>query len=180
MLRLFVGLRPPPPIRAQLLSLMAGLPGARWQDDEQLHLTLRFIGEVDGRTADDVALAMGTIRAPAIAVSLSGVGRFDSKGRTNAVWAGVAPQEALAALHRKVDHALVRLGLAAEHRAYLPHITLARFARSEVVEGEIDAFLARQAGLASAPFTLHHIMLFASHLGRSGAQYEALGRWPLA
>lgn len=177
--RLFIGLRPPPAIRAALLSLMTGVGGARWQDDEQLHLTLRFIGEVDGRTAEDVALAMSSVHAPAVTVSLSGVGRFASKGRTNALWAGIAPADALTALHRKVDHALVRLGMAAEQRAYLPHITLARFARSAVAEGDIDAFLARHAGLASAPFTLTHLMLFESHLGRTGAHYSALGRWPL-
>lgn len=177
--RLFVGLRPPPALRAQLRPLMAGVAGARWQDDEQLHLTVRYIGDVDGRMADDVALAMAGVRASTIAAALHGVGRFSQKGRTNALWAGVAPHEALSALHRKVDHALVRLGLAAEHRAYLPHITLARFTPSTAAEGDIDAFLARHTALTSAPFAFAHLMLFESHLGRAGAHYAALGRWPL-
>ena len=62
--RLFVALRPPPAIRARLLAAMGGVPGARWQDDDQLHLTLRFIGEVDRPVAEDIAAALGTIHAP--------------------------------------------------------------------------------------------------------------------
>ena len=64
--RLFVALRPPRPIRQQLLAAMHGISGARWQDDEQLHLTLRFIGEVDHHRAEDIAAALGSLYAPAI------------------------------------------------------------------------------------------------------------------
>lgn len=177
--RLFVALRPPPPIRALLSAAMGGVPGARWQDDEQLHLTLRFIGEVDGRVAEDVALALGHVHAPAIEVALAGVGAFDKDGRVNALWAGVTPHDALAALHRKVDHAMVRVGLAPEGRTYLPHITLARLPRSMGMGVEIERWCADHAGLSSAPFTIEHLCLFASTLGTGGARYEAVDRWPL-
>src|SRR3954470_7895666 len=103
--RLFIALRPPPAVRAAVSATMDGLPQARWQDDDQLHLTVRYIGEVDGRMAEDVVLAMGQVHAAPIDVALSGVGAFDKKGRVDALWAGVAPHDALAALHRKVDHA---------------------------------------------------------------------------
>ena len=118
--RLFVALRPPPAIRAQLAALMGGVPGARWQDDEQLHLTLRFIGEVERPLAEDVVAALGQVHAPAIAVSLSGVGQFVKRGRADALWAGVAPHDALAALHRKIDAALVRIGLPPEFAGVAP------------------------------------------------------------
>ena len=174
--RLFVALRPPPPIRAQLALTMTGVADARWQDDEQLHLTLRFIGEVDGRVAEDVAAALGSLHAPALEVRLAGVGQFGSRGRVNALWAGVAPHDALAALHRKVDQALVRAGLEPERRAYLPHITVARLAtREEAVAG----WLGVHAGLASSPFRLEHVVLFESHLGKAGARYEPVLRVPL-
>ena len=75
MLRLFVALRPPAAIREQLLGLMGGVPYARWQDDAQLHLTLRFVGEVDERTADDLTATLGSVHAPAPTVMLAGVGR---------------------------------------------------------------------------------------------------------
>jgi 2'-5' RNA ligase len=177
--RLFVALRPPPAIRAALLATMDGVPDARWQDDDQLHLTLRYIGEVDRRVAEDIALTLGQVRAAPIEVALSGVGAFDKKGRIDALWAGLAPQDALAALHRKVDHALVRLGLAPEGRAYLPHITLARLSRNAGFGPAIDQWQARHAALSSPAFRLDHLTLFESHLGSTAARYEVVERWRL-
>jgi RNA 2',3'-cyclic 3'-phosphodiesterase len=174
--RLFVGFRPPTAIRAQLLALMGGIQGARWQDDGQLHITLRFIGEVERPVAEEVALALGQVHYPPIEVALAGVGIFDKQGRPNAVWAGIRPPDALAGLHRKIDQALIRLGLAPEGRAYLPHITLARMNRSA---GSTDRFLEAHAGLSSAPFLLDHFLLYESQLGQSGASYEAVARYPL-
>jgi 2'-5' RNA ligase len=176
MLRLFVGLRPPAPIRAQLLALAGGIPGARWQDDDQLHITLRFIGEVDERAAEDAALALSAVHWPPVEVALDGVGTFDSRGRINALWAGVRPKESLAGLHRKIDQALVRAGQEPERRAYLPHVTLARMnTPSEAVARFVEA----HAALASPAFTLEHFYLFESSLGHEGARYDVLARYPL-
>ncbi|MCD2314641.1 RNA 2',3'-cyclic phosphodiesterase [Sphingomonas sp. IC-11] len=177
--RLFVALRPPPAIRDALADVMDGVPGARWQDDDQLHLTLRFIGPVDRPVAEDIAAALGGIHAAAVEATVSGVGRFGQRGRNEALWAGIAPQEPLAALHRKVDQAMVRVGLEPERRAYLPHITLARLPRGVNAGLEVEAWLSRHAALTSGPFALHHLVLFESHLGRSGASYEPIARWPL-
>ncbi|HVI99526.1 MAG TPA: RNA 2',3'-cyclic phosphodiesterase [Sphingomonas sp.] len=177
--RLFVALRPPRDIRALLIAAMGGVRAARWQDDEQLHLTLRFIGEVDRPVAEDVAAALGSVHAPPITAAIAGVGRFDRRGRTDAIWAGVAPGDALAALHAKVDRALVRLGLDPERRAYLPHITLARLPRAGGSEHEVERFLADHAGLASPPFAFTHLTLFESRLGQEGARYTPVTRWPL-
>ncbi|MFV0625028.1 RNA 2',3'-cyclic phosphodiesterase [Sphingomonas sp. ac-8] len=174
--RLFVALRPPPPIRQQLLDLMGGVENARWQDDEQLHLTLRFIGAVERPVAEDIAVALGQVHAPAVTLRLAGVGRFDRQGRTTTLWAGVQPHDAVASLHRKVDQALARLGLPREGRAFHPHITLAR---TGAAAGPVDGFLARHAGLTSEPFTLGHLLLFESMLSRDGARYEAVARYPL-
>lgn len=174
--RLFVGLRPPVLIRQRLLELMGGVPGARWQEDPQLHLTLRFIGEVERPLAEDVAIALRNVRFPAIEVALDGVGQFDTRGRPNALWAGVRPHDALTQLHQKVDQALVRAGLPPERRAYLPHITLARL---NAGAGTTDRFLADHAGLSSPIFTLDHILLYESHLGREGASYEPIERYAL-
>lgn len=177
--RLFIGLRPPSAIRSILLGTMADVAGVRWQRDDQLHLTLRFIGEVDHRTAEEIALALARVHAPAPEVALAGVGRFDRDGRTDTIWAGVRPADPLAALHKKVDRALVSIGLPPEGRAFLPHITLARLARSQGTDPAIDAFLARHAGLGSAPFALPHMVLFESHLGSGGSSYDIVERWPL-
>lgn len=174
--RLFVALRPPAAIRAALLDVMGGVEGARWQDDDQLHLTVRYIGEVDGRMAEDVALALGNVHAAPLDLRIAGCGSFDSRGRVNALWAGVAPREPLTALHRKVDHALVRIGLPPESRAYLPHITLARLPGSA---GSVDGFLASHAALSGPVFRIEHLTLFESELGHGGASYAAIARYPL-
>jgi RNA 2',3'-cyclic 3'-phosphodiesterase len=174
--RLFVGLRPPLPVRKALLATMTGVVGARWQDDGQLHVTLRFVGEVERPMAEDIAAALAGLRAPAPALRVEGVGRFEHRGRVNTLWAGVTPREPLAALHRKIDQALVRTGLSPEGRAYLPHITLARMNASA---GPADRWLADHAALSSESFELGHFILFESHLGREGASYEAIERYPL-
>lgn len=177
--RLFVALRPPRAIRDALADAMEGVPGARWQDDDQLHLTVRFIGAVERPVAEDIAAALAGIHAAAVEAAIAGVGQFGQRGRSDALWAGLAPYEPLAALHRKVDQAMVRVGLAPERRAYLPHITLARLARGANVGPETAAWLTRHSELTSPPFRFSHLILYESHLGRSGASYEPIARWPL-
>ena len=158
------------------MALMGGIIGARWQSNAQLHLTLRFIGEVDRPLAEDAALALSGVHFPPIEAALDGVGRFDRRGRANAIWAGVRPHDTLAQLHRKIDQALIRAGLEPERRAYLPHITLARL---DTPLEATDRFLADHAGLSSEPFVFDHFLLFESHLGRGAASYEPVERYPL-
>ncbi|MCW3837335.1 RNA 2',3'-cyclic phosphodiesterase [Sphingomonas canadensis] len=174
--RLFLGLRPPGAIRARLLSLMGGIPGARWQEDDQLHVTVRFIGAVDRPAAEDAVAAIDALRLPAAEAALCGTGAFDTRGRLNSVWAGLSPREPLERLHRKVDQALARMGLEPERRAYLPHITLARL---NAPPEAAAAFLAAHAALASDPFAFDRLILFESRLGHGAARYEPVADWPL-
>ncbi|MBU3077254.1 RNA 2',3'-cyclic phosphodiesterase [Sphingomonas quercus] len=174
--RLFVAIQPPRPIRARLLALMGGIIGARWQSDAQLHLTLRFIGELDRHRAEDAAAALGTVHHAPIAVTLEGIGQFDRRGRIDSLWIGARPQAALTQLHNKIDQALVRVGLEPEGRAYLPHVTLARFGAHA---GDIGGFVA-SAGATIGPFDAEDFCLYESHLGTDGAAYEVVARYPLA
>jgi 2'-5' RNA ligase len=175
--RLFVAIRPPRAMREALLAMMGGIPNARWQSDEQLHLTLRFIGEVDRHAAEDIAAALGTIHHPRFAIAIDGVGSFDREGRAGALWAGIGPMAALKALHEKIDQALRNgAGLPPEGRAYLPHVTLARLGRDA---GPIDGALARGAGVRSAPVEIAEFCLYESTLGREGSIYEIVGRYRL-
>ncbi len=174
--RLFIGLRPPVAMRRQLLAIMDGVEAARWQDDEQLHVTLRYVGEVERPVAEDIATILRSVHTPALDLSLAGIGMFDRRGRPTALWAGVAPVEPLAALHRKIDHALVRIGLPAEGRAYRPHITLARL---NGAAGPVGGFLAAHGGLTSPPARIDGFLLYESHLGHDGARYEAVARYAL-
>lgn len=174
-MRLFVAIRPPQPIRDQLLDVMGGVRHARWQDEDQLHLTLRFVGEVDRHCAEDLAAALGQLHYPAFDLALSGVGCFEQRGRKT-LWAGVAPTDVLRALHKKVDGACRRVGLAADRRTYHPHVTLARFGRGA---GPFEPFLQRWAGLTSPRFRADSFRLYESRLGAEGADYTAVARYPL-
>lgn len=176
-MRLFVAIRPPRAVREHLIAAMGGISGARWQSDDQLHLTLRFIGDVDRRQSEDIHAALGAVYQPALEIALSGVGFFDQRGRPGAVWAGVTPHEPLEKLHNKVDQALVRAGLEPERRAYLPHITLARLNRSS---GPIGGFLEQAGDLASPLFTIDRFALFESDLTAERAVYSILADYPLA
>lgn len=175
--RLFVALRPPHPVRAQLIAAMHGVSAARWQSDEQLHLTLRFIGEVDRHRAEDIAAALGALHAETIVARIAGVGLFERRGQPHTLWAGVEPTVPLAALHRKVDQCLARVGVAPETRAFMPHITLARLNRSS---GPVASFLALHGDLASAPFLFGHVILYESELAHGGSRYHPVARYPLA
>jgi 2'-5' RNA ligase len=175
--RLFVAIRPPAAIRATLLGAMGGISGARWQSQDQLHLTLRFIGEVDRHRAGDVHAALGAVHQLPFEIVLNGIGAFDRRGWPDAVWAGVSPHEPLKALHKKVDAALSRVGVPPDQRAFLPHITLARLKRGS---GPVGNLFESAGGLSSPPFTVDHFGLFESTLTPDGAVYALVERYPLA
>ena len=174
--RLFVALRPPAPLRDACLDAMdPGPAGWAWQDEEQLHLTLRYIGEVERPVAEDIAAAMESLRAPAPSFHLAGVGHFDH-GARSALFARVEPREPLRLLHEKIDRLIVRCGLDPERRAFLPHITLARKRRAAEAP---TLWLEARAGLSSASVMVSHLTLYESHLGKHGASYEPIARYPL-
>ena len=175
--RLFVAIRPPATIRVLLLDAMGGISGARWQSEDQLHLTLRFIGEVDRHLADDIHAALGAVRHAPFAIALNGIGAFERRGQADTVWAGVTPHEPVKALHNKVDTALTRVGVAPDQRAFLPHITLARLKRSS---GPVGNLLEQSGGLTSPPFTVADFALFESTLTPEGAVYSVVERYKLA
>jgi RNA 2',3'-cyclic 3'-phosphodiesterase len=175
--RLFVAIRPPDPIRDLLIDAMDDSPEFRWQDEAQLHITLRFIGEVERPLASDLADALGRVRAEPFVIRIRGVGRFAQRS-AGALWAGVEPKEPLAALAAKVERVCQQVGLAPERRAFHPHITLARWKGRR--SREVADFLERRRGLVSEPFAVDSFGLFESHLSRHGAHYEQVARYSLA
>jgi RNA 2',3'-cyclic 3'-phosphodiesterase len=175
--RLFVACVPPPEIRRLLLDGMGGVEGARWQSDDQLHLTIRFIGDVDATIAEQIAGDMSLLRGRAFSTALQGVGYFEKRGKAHTLWAGIAPSEHAAALHHKVDRALMAIGQPPEQRAYRPHITLARLSRPVDALGP---FLQANATLRSLPFTLDTLTLFESLPTSDGRRYQPVLEVPLS
>jgi 2'-5' RNA ligase len=174
--RLFVAIRPPEAIRDLLIDTMDDSPDFRWQDDEQLHLTLRFVGEVDRHVAADLGDALGRVRAAALELRIKGVGSFDHRA-AGALWAGVEPKEPVAALAAKIERVCQRVGLEPERRTFHPHITLARWKGRRT--HELADFLDRRRGLASEAFAVEEFILFESRLSRHGAHYEEVASYPL-
>lgn len=174
--RLFVAIRPPEPIRDLLIDAMDDSPALRWVGDEQLHLTLRFIGEVERPVANDIAGALERVRSPSFALRIAGVGKFEQRNG-GALWAGIDPKEPAAALAAKVERAVQQVGLEPEHRAFMAHITLARWNRRNAEA--VDAFLRRNSDLRSQPFRVNEFILFESRLSRHGAHYEEIANFEL-
>lgn len=174
--RLFVAIRPAAPVRARLLGLAIGIPGARWQSNDQIHCTLRFIGEVDHHQAEDIAALLGHVRHPAMTLALGSVGTFERGDRIDTLWIGVQPREPLKTLHDKIDRVLRQAGIAPDPRAFVPHITLARFGRRASPPGDIAS---RIAPPPAEPFAATAFDLCESHLGSEGAVYETVARYPL-
>ena len=174
--RLFVAIRPPEPIRDLLLDAMDDSADFRWLSEDQLHLTLRFIGEVERPVADDIADALAAIHSLSFELRISGTGRFEQRN-SGALWAGVEPRAPVAALAAKVERACQQAGLEPERRAFHPHITLARWKGRRT--REVAAYLDRTRGLTSDPFEVHQFILFESRLSKHGAHYEEVASYPL-
>ncbi|MGO8914785.1 MAG: RNA 2',3'-cyclic phosphodiesterase [Stellaceae bacterium] len=173
MLRLFVGIALPPELKLRLSLLCSGVPGARWVDPGNYHLTLRFIGEVDEGLAGDIDEALARLRAPRFAVGLAGVGHFGDR----MLWVGVDKSPLLVHLRDKVESALVRLGLEPETRRYAPHVTLARLRNASAAK--LQSFLAEHALFRAESFPVAQFSLVASYLTKSGAIYEDQADYPL-
>ena len=174
--RLFVAIRPPQEIRDLLIDAMDESASFHWQNDEQLHLTLRFIGDVERPIANDIADELGKVRCERFAVRISGVGCFE-KRLSGALWAAIDPKAPVTALAAKVERACQSTGLEPERRAFHPHITIARWRSRK--GSDVQDFLERRRDLASVPFKVTQFILFESRLSRHGAHYEQIAHYPL-
>ncbi len=179
-MRLFVGIALPETVRDRLAMLESGIPGAKWVRPENLHLTLRFIGEVDGGAAHDIDAALAAVEARPFPLAFSGLGCFDRKGKVHTLWVGVDKCEPLMRLQAKIETALVRAGLEPERRKFKPHAAIARMRNGLAPGPKIGAYLEANNRFAAGPFDVDRFVLFRSHLGRDAAHYEELADYPLA
>lgn len=175
--RLFVAIDPPQYIRDHLTMLCCGLPNARWTSPEQFHLTLSFIGEVDGSSFLDIREALGEVTTPQFSLQLHGVGFFPPRGQPRVIWAGVEKSEPLTLLQRKITTRLFHLGLEPDNRKFSPHITLARLQQTSV--GKVGKYLENNGLFRSQPFAVDQFNLYSSLLGRSGAVHQVEQFYPL-
>ncbi|WP_187968647.1 RNA 2',3'-cyclic phosphodiesterase [Aquibium microcysteis] len=174
--RLFTALEIPRDAALSLSLLRGGLPGARWIDVENYHVTLRFIGDVEGHVADDIANGLDRISRAPFEIRLSGVGAFGNR-KPHALWAGVAPSAELAALQGEIDRICLRNGAPADARKFTPHVTIARL--RNISPAELAPYLSGHGGFASMPFKVGRFVLMSSRDSVGGGPYVVEEAWPL-
>jgi len=167
--RLFTGLEVPEKIADELSFLSCGVPGARWIDRENYHLTLRFIGDIDDAEAIDVAAMLKQITGPPLQLVLSGVGKFGAR-QPRSIWCGVEQNEQLQDLQARQERVCQMAGLAPEGRKFSPHVTLARL-NSRVSTTDVDMFLMRHEGYHSVPFQAERFVLYSAKPSTGGGPY---------
>ena len=175
--RLFTGVEIPSEIGQHLSMLRGGLPGARWVDPENYHLTLRFIGDVDDSLAHEVASLLGRVRREPFDLCLDGLTSFGSK-KPRAVVAAVPPVAPLIEVQAEHERLMQRVGLEPEGRKYTPHVTLARLRDSSSFE--VAEYLSARGAFRSPPFTVSRFVLFSSRASVGGGPYVVEAAYPLA
>jgi 2'-5' RNA ligase len=175
--RLFTGLEIPSALGESLSMLRGGLPGARWIDPENYHLTLRFIGDVDDALAREIASLLGRVRRREFELRLDGVSSFGGR-KPRAVVATVAPSPSVMDLQAEHERLMQRVGLEPEGRKYTPHITLARL--REATSRDVAEYLSARAAFQSAPVTVSRFVLFSARASVGGGPYVVEAAYPLA
>lgn len=180
MARLFVAIDLPAALRRELAALGHGVPGAKWVAVEQIHLTLRFIGEVDEQLVEMIKTGLATepgLTAGTFTLRLSGVGVFPGRGLPRVLWVGVAANPPLLRLQGRIELVLTQLGLEPDRRRFSPHITLARLGNAP--EAKVKKFLEEQARYESEPFPIGEFLLYSSLLTPKGAIHRIEANYPL-
>jgi 2'-5' RNA ligase len=170
MIRLFAAIAVPDEIAAGLARRQTGLKGARWRTAEQLHLTLRFFGEVREDVARDLDSELAGISGAPFEMVLEGAGAFDDGRDIHAVWAGVAETPELKRLAKACESAARRAGLKAEVRHFRPHVTLAYLRHAE--PDKVAAWIQANNLLKSPPIRVTGFGLYSSVLGGEGSHYQ--------
>jgi RNA 2',3'-cyclic 3'-phosphodiesterase len=174
--RLFTGLELPEVVVGQLVRMRGGIVGARWLEPENYHVTLRFIGDVDGRAARDIAETLGDIRRPKTQVRFEGLSWFGGD-KPRSLIARVKPETALMDLQAEQERRLRRIGLEPETRKFTPHVTLARL--RGVGQGSVASYLAARGALMAEPFTAERFVLYSARDGSGGGPYVVEAGYPL-
>ncbi len=178
MIRLFIGIDLPDAIKKDLYSICYGVPRVKWVPEEQLHLTLRFIGEVDGGVFTDIRDSLEDVRMNSFSIKLKGFGHFPPRKNPRVLWAGINPLDSVKILRNRIESVLVKIGLEPERRKFSPHITIARLKDPPI--SKIAGFLAEHYLFATAAFPVSEFHLYSSILTPKGAIHKVEAIYDLA
>jgi 2'-5' RNA ligase len=175
--RLFLAIDLPEEHQVAIRFLRVPIPGAKWVPEEQLHLTLRFIGDADDELTGRISASVSGIIAEPFLLALKGVGYFPPKGAPKVLWVGLDSSDALLNLHSDVEKALLRVGLESDIRSFSPHVTIARL--KETSAGLLAPFLQKNNRFAPLNFLVTEFVLYSSTLMSQGAIHRSLLHVPL-
>ncbi|MFC1827036.1 RNA 2',3'-cyclic phosphodiesterase [Thermodesulfobacteriota bacterium] len=175
--RLFIAVDLPDTIKENLETMFFGIPGARWVALDQLHLTVRFIGDVDGTLFHDIKNILEEVNIPPFDLQLKGVGHFPPRGAPRVLWVGLDKSELLQLLRNKIETTLLKIGLKHEKRKFSPHITLARLKNTHLQK--VANFLSGNGLFSQEPFQVDDFKLYSSILTRKGAIHRVERVYPL-
>jgi RNA 2',3'-cyclic 3'-phosphodiesterase len=174
--RLFTGLELPEAVVGQLALQRGGVVGARWLEPEDYHITLRFVGDVDGGVARDIADTLGDIRRPKAPVRFEELSWFGGD-KPRAIVAKVKPEPALMDLQAEQERRLRRIGVEPETRKYTPHVTLARL--RGVGQASVASYLAERGAPFTGSFDAERFVLYSAREGSGGGPYVVEAAYPL-
>lgn len=174
--RLFTALEIPRDAALSLSLLRGGLPGARWIDVENYHITLRFIGDVEGHIADEIANALDRVDRPEFTLSLSGVSSFGSR-KPHSIFAAISPSPPLQALQAEIERICQRLHLPPDPRKFTPHVTIARLRNAKTED--VARYLSGRGNFSTIPFKIGRFVLMSSRDSVGGGPYVIEEAWPL-
>ncbi|MCB9895679.1 MAG: RNA 2',3'-cyclic phosphodiesterase [Planctomycetes bacterium] len=171
--RLFIAIDLPPDVKEWIGALCHGISGARWVKPDQLHLTLRFIGDAEADQTADLKAALDKVNGHAFRMQIEGVGTFPSPGKRRAarvLWLGVRPGAELTTLQAQIEESVQSAGFPPETRPYHPHITLARFTKAP--GNDLTRWLEKNRMAVVDPFPVSDFRLYESILGAAEARYS--------
>lgn len=174
--RLFTALEIPAEVASALTLHRGGLIGARWIEPADYHITLRFLGDIDRRMAHDVDSFLDDVQAPPLTITLDQLGSFGGD-RPRAVFARIQPTPQLSELQADLERLMRRLGLPAEGRKFLPHVTLARLRDTSPLD--VAHYLATHPIVRPISFTARRFALFSSRESIGGGPYVLEAAYPL-
>jgi 2'-5' RNA ligase len=174
--RLFTGIEVPAMIGEQLSLLCGGIPGARWIDRENYHLTLRFIGDVDMNIAEEIAETLTGVHRPGFTLKLSEISTFGTK-KPHAIVALADLSPELSDLQAEQERLMRRIGLPTESRKFTPHVTLARL--RDANRRDIGDYLSQHGNFALGPFPVDRFVLFSARKSTGGGPYVVEEAYPL-
>lgn len=176
-MRLFVALQLPETLRDRLAQMRGSLANVRWVDAENMHLTLRFVGEIDGREAADLDAELSTISVPSFEFELAGLDTFGNSKKVNALYVGAQAPEPMTRLQTKVEKAVQRAGQPPEGKKFRPHVTIARFKGPP--GPKFGTFLSQHSLFRSGPIFVDRFALISSKLTQKGPIYRTEAEYPL-